>query len=226
MSNVLITGSSGNLGRAVSKKFLDENHTLIAAIEKGDHFNKHKNCTVIETNLLDEKQADGFIKNAIKAAGKIDFAVLLVGGFAMGAIADTDKEALDKMYMLNFETAYFCLKPLLQHMKKNNFGRIVLIGSRPGLHNELGSEMVAYSLSKSLIFALAKIANADAGKHNVITSVIIPSIIDTPVNRKAMPDADFSKWVTPQKLAEIIYFSCSKNAADLREPIFKVYNES
>jgi NAD(P)-dependent dehydrogenase (short-subunit alcohol dehydrogenase family) len=223
---LLITGASGNLGSAVAKKFLDEGYTVIAGVQKGHKIPSHKNSESLEVNLLDEQSAANFVNQAAAKLKKIETAVFLVGGFSMGTIAETDKKALDKMYKLNFETAYFCARPLLQHMKKNKYGRIVLIGARPGLQNELGKDMAAYTLSKSLIFSLANILNADASSNNVVTSVIVPSIIDTPQNRSAMPDTDFAQWVTPESLADVIFFTASKAAKDLRKPVFHVYGNS
>ena len=85
---------------------------------------------------------------------------------------------------------------------------------------------LAYGLAKSLIFRLAELMNEEAKGHDVVTSVIVPSTIDTPANRASMPDADFSKWVTPEAIADVIYFYCSDAGAALREPVIKVYGNS
>jgi len=86
--------------------------------------------------------------------------------------------------------------------------------------------MVAYSLAKSLIFRLADLMNEEAKGHNVVTSVVVPSTIDTPQNRKSMPDADPSKWVKAEAIANVIHFYCTEEAAVLREPVIKVYNNA
>jgi NAD(P)-dependent dehydrogenase (short-subunit alcohol dehydrogenase family) len=86
--------------------------------------------------------------------------------------------------------------------------------------------MVAYGLAKSLIFRLAELMNDEAKGTNVVTSVVIPSTIDTPQNRKAMPDADPSKWVKAEAIADVIYFYCTQQAASIREPVIKVYNDA
>jgi NAD(P)-dependent dehydrogenase (short-subunit alcohol dehydrogenase family) len=86
--------------------------------------------------------------------------------------------------------------------------------------------MVAYSLGKSLIFRLAELMNAEAKGTDVVTSVIVPSTIDTPQNRKSMPDVDFNKWVKPEAIADVIHFYCSAGAAVLREPVIKIYNNA
>jgi NAD(P)-dependent dehydrogenase (short-subunit alcohol dehydrogenase family) len=85
---------------------------------------------------------------------------------------------------------------------------------------------VAYGLAKSLIFRLSELMNDEAKGKNVVTSVVVPSTIDTPQNRKAMPDADPSNWVKPEAIADIIYFYCTNTAAALREPVINVYGNS
>ena len=86
--------------------------------------------------------------------------------------------------------------------------------------------MIAYGLTKSLIFRLAELMNDEAKGTDVVATVIAPSTIDTPENRKAMPDVDSSKWVKPENIAAIIYFYCSEAAAVIREPVIKTYNNA
>ena len=101
-----------------------------------------------------------------------------------------------------------------------------MIGSRPGsdMHNSKG--MVAYGMAKSLIFRLAELMNDEAKGHNVVTTVIVPSTIDTPQNRESMPDADFTKWVKAEAIADIIYLYCSDQTSVVRESVLKVYNNA
>jgi NAD(P)-dependent dehydrogenase (short-subunit alcohol dehydrogenase family) len=144
----------------------------------------------------------------------------------MGDIAHTDTGAFYQQLSLNFETAYNSARPVFLHMMKKRRGRIFLIGSRPGLDMRKGKGMVAYSLSKSLVFRLAELMNEEAKGTEVVVTVLVPSIIDTPQNRKSMPDADFKAWMNPEDMADIIYYYCSPAAAGLREPILKMYNKA
>jgi NAD(P)-dependent dehydrogenase (short-subunit alcohol dehydrogenase family) len=109
-------------------------------------------------------------------------------------------------------------------MMKQGHGRIFIIGSKAGLTSKDGKGVVAYGLAKSLLFRLAELMNAEAKGKNVVTSVIVPSTIDTPQNRESMPDSDFEKWVKAESIADIIYWYCTDEAAMLREPVIKVYN--
>ena len=220
----IITGASGNLGNAVLNQFLKNGYNVAAALRAGQSIEDKEYCHPIEVDLLNEKNTNNFVQSVADKFNIIDAAVLTVGGFSIGNIFDTGKSDLDKMYKLNFEITFFCARAVFKKMiKQENGGRIVLIASRPALDPATGKDMLAYTLSKSLIVNLAKILNTEGGIKNVVTSIIVPGIIDTPQNREAMPGADTKLWVTPLAIANVIDFACSATATDLRNPIFKVY---
>ena len=229
MKTAIVTGASGNLGQAVVKKFIDEGYKVIGTIIPNDQVPMNFPADSFETavvDLMNEDAAAKFVADTISKYGSVDAAVLTVGGFAMGKIADTKTSDIYKQYKLNFETAYNVARPVFVQMMKQKTGRVFIIGSRPGLDAKDGKGMVAYGLGKSLIFRLADLMNDEAKGSNVVTSVVVPSTIDTPQNRKAMPDNDPSKWVKPEAIAEIIYFHCTDIGAILREPLIKVYGNS
>lgn len=224
---VIVTGASGNLGQAVIKKFLAEGHRVVGTVLHNDPVNLAEGGLARKTaDLSDEEDAGRFVESVITEYGGIDVAVLTVGGFAMGKIGDTKAADILKQYQLNFETAYHIARPVFLQMLEQNGGRIFLVGSRPGLDAKSGKGMIAYSLAKSLIFRLADLMNEEGKAHQVVTNVIIPSTIDTPQNRKSMPDADFSSWVRAEEIADIIYFYSGDDARSLREPLLKVYGNS
>jgi NAD(P)-dependent dehydrogenase (short-subunit alcohol dehydrogenase family) len=229
MKTIIITGVSGNLGRAVSKKFLAEGYRVIGTLLPKDPaglFIPHEHFETATANLTEEESAGQFVSAVISRNGTIDAAVLTVGGFAMGSIAETGAADISQQLQLNFETAYNMARPVFLQMMKQKSGRIFLIGSKPGLDMRNSKGMVAYGLAKSLLFRLAELMNEEAKGTNVVTSVVVPSTIDTPQNRKSMPDADPSTWVSADTIANIIYFYCKDEAAALREPVIKVYNNS
>lgn len=225
----IVTGASGNMGQAVVKKFLAENYNVIGTVIPNDpvSLDDHPGLEKAVVDLMSESDSATFIESVISKHKTIDAAILTVGGFAMNKIADTSTADILKQYKLNFETAYNIARPVFTQMMKQNNGRIFLVGSRPGLDvSKHGKGMVAYSLAKSLIFRLAELMNAEAKDQHVVTSVIVPSTIDTPQNRKAMPDANFDSWVKPEEIANAIYFYCTGEAAALREPVIKLYNKA
>lgn len=220
--SVLITGAAGNLGKAAVEKFSAEGYNIVAVVSPGKElgYPVDKSVSIYEANLADEKEVEILIRKILSAHPVIDAAVLTVGGFAMGSVVSTDGEAIQKMMALNFNTTYFTARPLFKHMLAKQSGRIILVGARPALIAEEGKNTVAYTLSKSLIFKLAELFNAEGATKNVLTSVLVPSIIDTPANRQAMPNADFSKWLSPQAISNIIY-DVIQGTRD--EPIIKLY---
>lgn len=229
MKTAIVTGASGNMGQAVIKKFIDEGYKVIGTIIPNDPVPMDFPADKLEKNVVDltnEDDSAKFVTNIISKYGSVDAAVLTVGGFAMGSVAETKTSDIANQYKLNFETAYNVAKPIFVQMLKQNSGRIFIIGSRPGLNAKDGKGMVAYGLAKSLIFRLAELMNAEAKGTNVVTAVIVPSTIDTPQNRKSMPGADPAKWVKPEAIADVIYFYCTEEASVLREPVIKVYNNS
>jgi NAD(P)-dependent dehydrogenase (short-subunit alcohol dehydrogenase family) len=226
---IIITGANGNLGTAVVKKFLEEKYKVIAVDHSGSHLGFAEGNSLFElhaVNLENETDSETFANEAISLNGKIDGALLLAGGFAMGGIDTTDGAALKKMYSLNFETAYYISRPLFQHMLQTGYGRLVFVGARPALEAVEGKSKMAYALSKSLLFKLADMLNKEAKGKNVVVSVIVPSTIDTAPNRQSMPDANPANWVKAEQIANVLEFICSDKGLPVREPVYKIYNNA
>ena len=229
MKVAIVTGASGNMGQAVIKKFIHEGYFVVGTIIPNDPVpmdfpaDKFEKIVVDLMNEIDSRKS---VEAIVERHGSIDVAVLTVGGFAMGKISETKTADILKQYKLNFETTYNVAQPVFVQMMKQNNGRIFIIGSKPGLDARNGKGMVAYGLAKSLIFRLAELMNDEAKGKNVVTSVVVPSTIDTPPNRKSMPDANFDNWVKPDLIAEVIYWHCTDESSVLREPVLKVYNNA
>ena len=226
---VIVTGASGNMGQAVIKKFLAEGYNVVGSIVPNDTTPfemEHARLEKIIVDLMSEEDTAQFIQTVIVKYGNVDAAVLTVGGFAMGEIESTSAADILKQYKLNFETAYHVARPVFVQMVKQRSGRIFMAGSKPGLDAKNGKGMVAYGLGKSLIFRLAELMNEEAKGTNVVTAVLVPSTIDTPANRKSMPDADFNNWVKPEDIANVIYYYCTSEATMLREPVIKLYKNA
>lgn len=225
----LITGASGFLGKAVVNKFLSAGYFVAGTVIPDDPIPldiSGNNFEKIIVNLGNAPEAETVINDIIAKHRKIDVVVLTVGGFTMGKIEDTTIESIRKQFWLNFETTYNVARPVFLQMQKQGSGRIFMIGSKPGLDSRNSHGMVAYGLSKSLVFRLAELLNDEAKGTDVVSSVIVPSTIDTHVNRQAMPKSDPSNWVKPEAIADVIHFYCSAEASILREPVIKVYNKA
>jgi NAD(P)-dependent dehydrogenase (short-subunit alcohol dehydrogenase family) len=228
MKNVIITGAGGGLGTTTVKVFLQKGYRVIALVHNG--YNKKDlpespDLIVVPADLSDEQQVSDVINELIREHEVIDACLLLAGGYAGGDIFTTTLADIKSQVALNFDTAYNVVHSLFPHFIKNGKGRIIFIGAQPPLMPKKGKKMVAYSLSKSLLFQLAEILNEETRGTDVVAAVVVPSTLDTDANRKSMPDADFSKWVKTEQLAETLEFLCSDNGDALREPVLKVYNK-
>jgi NAD(P)-dependent dehydrogenase (short-subunit alcohol dehydrogenase family) len=228
-STILITGAAGGLGNVVVSYFLDKGFRVIATVRNEAErvaLVPHPLLAVQVVDLSEEDEAQTLVEESLRTYKSIDAALMLVGGFAVGGVADTKGADLRKMIGLNFETAYFIARPLFAQMMREGKGRLIFVGARPALVPGQGKHALAYALSKSLLFQLAGLLNAEAKGKDVVSHVVVPSTIDTPANRKGMPEADPGTWVTPLQLAEIFHFICTGPAAPLRDPVWKVYNQA
>ena len=223
--SIIITGATGNLGGAVTKKLLADGFKLYTTLVPNEKAPVDDRIHAKVVDLFDERDCAVYI-DEISESDDVQAGIFLVGGFAMGSLTETNLGALDKMIRLNFYTAFSMAKPLFEHFEKKGGGQIILIGARPALQPKQGKLAVAYALSKSLIFHLAEIINAEGKDKNIRASVVVPSTIDTPPNRQSMPNADFNKWVPAESIADVIAFLLTDSGSMLRETVVKVYNES
>ncbi len=212
MKIAIVTGASGNLGKAVCARFLEEGYHVTGTIRTAGEASalQHERFSPVMTDLLDEQAAGDLIRKVTEKYGKVDVAVLTAGGYTAGGFDDTSAADIEKQLRLNFITAFNVVRPLFPYMMKQGEGKLFLLGSRPGEDMRNSKGMLAYGFSKSLLFRLAEFMNNEARGTALTTHVVVPSTIDTPENRRAMPGADFSKWARPEEIAALISFYCSE----------------
>ncbi len=223
--SVIVTGGGGNLGSAVVNKLKAEGYSIIGTAVSDREFHRLE-ASGVQTSMLDLTDEEAVAQFVSKLENDVEAAVLIVGGFTAGGFQDTTGEDLRKMYSLNFETAFFISQALLNKFDAQGGGQLVLVGSRPALNPEEGKELVAYSLSKKLVFYLAELINAYGKEKNIHATVVVPSVIDTKRNREAMPEADYSKWVSPETLADAVHFMLSDTGKQIQDGVLKVYNQA
>lgn len=200
MKKAIVTGASGNLGKAVVEQLLGNGYQVAGT---GFLPVTIEGYSGIKINLADEAFTNEWVSSVIQQ-GAVHTAVLTVGGFAMGDIAATTATAIQEQITLNFNTAYNVARPVFLHMKEQGAGTIFLLGSQAGMEPEKNIGVFAYGLAKSLLFRLADLMNLEAAGSAVKVFVVVPFIIDSPQNRSSMPEADRSNWQTPAQIAERI----------------------
>jgi NAD(P)-dependent dehydrogenase (short-subunit alcohol dehydrogenase family) len=208
---IAITGALGALGRVVA----DTAAKRGARVAGIDHAPSQAAATAerIElgsVDLSDAAQAKKAIEAAAAHFGRLDALVNIAGGFTFEAVADDDGSSWQRMYTLNVLTALNTSRAALPHLAASSAGRIVNIGAMGAL--QAGSGMGPYAASKAGVHRLTE-ALAAEHKGNITVNAVLPSIIDTAANRASMPKAEFSKWVTPLELAEVILFLVSDAAS-------------
>ena len=219
----LVTGANGGLGTYVTQALLDAGATVVGAsrkIEQSD-FNSPA-FTALPAEISTAAGAKTMVDSLIARFGRLDIVVHTVGGFTGGqSIAETDDATFQRMFDLNLNSTFYLLRAVLPEMRKTGNGRIIAIGSRAAL--EPGAGVGAYSASKAAMVSLIKtvaLENKDAG---ITANAILPGTIDTPGNRKAIPNADVSKWVQPASIADLITWLAGDAGKDVNGAALPVY---
>jgi NAD(P)-dependent dehydrogenase (short-subunit alcohol dehydrogenase family) len=157
--------------------------------------------------------------------GPLDALVHLVGGFSGGSpLTETSDQTWDGMINVNLRTAFYAMRAVLRPMTAAGRGRIVAVGARMAV--EPSPNFAAYAVSKAALVALVRNVAAEGKKSGITANIVLPSIIDTPQNRKAMPDADYSKWVRPESIAKLIVWLASDAAADTIGAVIPIYGRA
>jgi NAD(P)-dependent dehydrogenase (short-subunit alcohol dehydrogenase family) len=219
----LVTGASGGLGTAVTRSFRQAGFRVVAAsghvpaaAETGADY------LPVAANLMVASEAKALVERALREFGRLDALVHLAGGFAGGhPIEETPDEEWDHMLNLNLRTAVNAIAAVLPSMRKAGWGRIVVVGSKAGLEPPAG--LSAYAASKAALHAMVRVVAEETRMAGITVNAVLPSIIDTPVNRRTMMDADTSKWVKPEGIASLALWLCSDAAADVNGALVPVY---
>ena len=217
---LIVTGARGALGQVVAE-IAQSRGARIACI---DHAPSQSSATperieIGGVDLSDAAQAKTVIDAAAKHFGRLDALINIAGGFAFETVGDGDIKTWQRMHALNVLTALNASRAALPHLAASKAGRIVNIGAMGAL--QAGSGMGPYAASKAGVHRLTE-ALASEWKGKVTVNAVLPSIIDTAANRADMPKADFSKWVTPQELAEVILFLASDAASGVTGALIPV----
>lgn len=219
--NIIVTGAAGGLGRAVVDKFKREGYHVIALL-RPDHDDPVEEADDnYEVDVTDEAAVLDFVREFQMQYNDLDALAMLVGGFSMGDMESTSEKDIQSMFHLNFFSAYHLVRGFLPILKKQQKGTFLFVGARPAMELDSAMGTIAYSLSKKMVLTLAEILAQEVKDTQIRSHVFVPSIIDTEANRKSMPEADFSQWVSPKEIAEAMHYAVNNSA--LRNMTFKLY---
>jgi NAD(P)-dependent dehydrogenase (short-subunit alcohol dehydrogenase family) len=231
---VLVAGGTGGLGREVSMAFLDAGATLAVTFQHTEEFDalaaaaKRAGAAPPEgasVDVTDAQAVEKYIAEIVAKHGRLDVLVNTVGGYAGGAnLWEVDPRTYDRMLGLNLKAGFVLARAVVPQMIKQNRGWIVNIASKAAYDHAAGGAM--YAASKAGALAMFDSLAAEVKPHDINVNSVLPSIIDTAANRKAMPGADFSKWPKPEEIARVILFLCSEEARVIHGAAIPVYGKS
>ena len=223
---VIVTGAAGNLGSAVARRFASEGASVALfghRQEKVDALAKELGGkhAAFGVDLTDREATKKAVAEATEKLGPPHALCAIAGGFDMGTpVHEVPAETWQKMMDLNLGTLLSALAAVTPGMIERGAGKIVTVGANGA---KTGSKnMGSYAVSKSAVMRATESASAELKGHGINVNSVLPSIIDTPENRSAMPKADPAKWVTPESLAGVIAFLASDDAADIHGALIPV----
>jgi NAD(P)-dependent dehydrogenase (short-subunit alcohol dehydrogenase family) len=230
---VLVAGGTGGLGQAVSRAFLDAGAKVIATYRKPAEFDALKRAAGAKAAALEGYSVDVTDENAVSQLiggivarhGRFDAMVNTVGGYAGGvSLWELDTKTFDQMLAVNLRSGYALSRAAVRVMLQQESGAIVNVASKAAVDHAAGA--AAYAASKAAAVAMIDSLAADLKGTGVRANSILPSIIDTEENRKAMPNANFAKWPKPEDIARVILFLCSDDAKLIQGAAVPVYGDS
>ena len=229
----LVAGGTGGLGRAVSLAFLAEGAKVVATYRNPNEFAALQKAagptaSMLEGRLVDVTDETAVVQLVAEVLSKhrrLDAMVNTVGGYAGGVkLWEIDTKVFDRMLSLNLRAGYALSRAVVPSMLKQKNGAIVNVAAKAALDHGAGA--AAYAASKAGALAMIDSLAADVKGTGVRVNSILPSIIDTEANRKAMPDAEYATWPKPEDIARVILFLCSDDAKVIHGAAIPVYGES
>lgn len=230
---VLVAGGTGGLGRAVSLALLAEGAEAVTTYRRVEEFDALRAAAGAQADLLDGKQVDvtgeqavaAFVEEILAKHGRLDAVVNTVGGYAGGLkLWETESQVFSRMLDLNLRSGFALAKASIPIMLRQGSGAFINVAAKAAIDHAAGAS--AYAASKAAAVAMMDCLAADTRGTGVRVNSILPSIIDTEANRKAMPGAPFDQWPKPEEIAKVILFLTSDAARVVHGASVPVYGNS
>jgi NAD(P)-dependent dehydrogenase (short-subunit alcohol dehydrogenase family) len=229
---VVVTGAAGNLGSAVARAFQAAGAKLVLVDHAADRLphlfpdlvDSPNHFLATSVDLTNAEAVERMVDETVERFGRVDVLVNTVGGFRAGTpVHATSFETWDFMLSLNARTVFIASRAVIPHMLRQGSGRIVNVAARAALQG--GAKMAAYSVSKSAVIRLTESMAAELKDEGINVNCVLPSTIDTPQNRQAMSKANYSRWVEPEAIADVILFLASDAARAVQGAAIPVYGK-
>jgi NAD(P)-dependent dehydrogenase (short-subunit alcohol dehydrogenase family) len=223
---VLISGGTGGLGAAVVHTFVTDGWRVVAPVRPGTADRLPAGAAPVEADLTAPEDVRAAVAVAAGEAGAPLRAVVnLVGGYAAGGLVhETPVDDFEAVLRVNLRPTYLLTAAALPHLVDAGGGSVVCVSSRAALAPFPGA--AGYATAKAAVLAFANAVAVEYRKHGVRANTVLPSIIDTPANRAAQPDADHSRWVTPDEIARVVRFLAGDDSAPTSGATVPVYGRA
>jgi len=235
---VLVAGGTGGLGRAVSLAFVEAGARVVVTFHRPGGLEELKKAASAKLVAADGASLEGYavdvtdeaavaklIDGIVERQGRLDCLVNAVGGYAGGIkLWEMETKVFEQQLALNLRAGFVLTRAAARVMVKQGSGAIVNVASKAAVDHAAGAS--AYAASKAAAVAMIDSLSADLKGTGVRANSILPSIIDTPANRKAMPKADFAKWPKPEEIARVVLFLCGDDAKLIQGASVPVYGDS
>ncbi|HEY1362212.1 MAG TPA: SDR family NAD(P)-dependent oxidoreductase [Xanthobacteraceae bacterium] len=227
--HVVVTGGTGALGSAVVGALVEAGAVChVPYIDRGEAerfaWREHARVELVPDVELAEETA---VARLYARVPKLWASIHIAGGFAMAPVSRTGKSDLMKQIDMNFVTAFLCCGAAVKAMQRaGEGGRIVNVATRPALEWRLGAGMAAYTASKAAVAALTVALAEEVVASGILVNAIAPSTMDTPANRRAMPDADHAAWAKVEEVTATILFLASATNRVTRGAVVPVYGRT
>lgn len=227
---VIVAGGTGALGRSVAAAFLADGARVVVTYRRKSEFDDFArvagpNLIGIELNAADDTAAKRFADDVAVKYGSIDALIVTVGAYAGGKkVWESDRATFDQMIDLNLRAAWAMSRAVAPVMIRQNRGTMINIASRAGYGRAAGAAL--YAASKAGALALWDSLAEEMKPYNINVNSIVPSIMDTPANRRDMPKADFAQWPKTEDVAKVILFLCSDQARVIHGAAIPVYGRT